>query len=189
MADSYSEEVKTLLQSYIDDDQNVEKLKTSLKSYSAASRYRLLMDIRGMRYASLSGVWNAAGLKDLEMIQLMLSGFTGDQLHDVVSIEDGYKETTLHEAAYSGSIDIVNYILDRVPQHLRFSLIKKQTIAQNTAVHLAAQEKHLDVVSAIIKHLSLPELVEVMKIKNIHKKTVRDMVPADVYARWIAEGW
>ena len=178
MAVRYSDEVKSLLQRYIDSmAEERQKLKQALQSISANNRYSLLMEVRGVKWSANTGLHLAARQNDLEMIKHMMLDFTTDQVYCVVSIETPTQGTSLHYAACNGHNDVIRYLLDRVPQQHMFESIGLEKANGNTALHDAAINKHKETVQLILSYLTPTEQLQLWSVRNEDNKSVAEMLP------------
>ena len=122
-------ELENAMKRYIDSDrsnrvEHRDRLRELLKNESVDTRYRLLMNVRGVEFNTSTGVHRAAYKNDLESIRYMLDGFPSDKKYDVLKIQRSDGSTPLHIAAFCGYSSIITYLMTDLSQQQKYDILK-----------------------------------------------------------------
>ena len=142
-------ELENAMKRYIDSDysnraERRDRLRELLKNESVDSRYRLLIDVRGVLNNTWTGLHKAADANDLESIRYMLDGFPSEKKYNVLKIQDSYGIPPLNKAAYWGHSSIIAYLMTDLSQQQKYDTLKIQDRWGNTALHDAASENKVE---------------------------------------------
>ena len=176
MSAVYSEELKRMVQQYIDDNREVvDKLRNVLESTSVDIRYSLIKDVRGVRWSG-NVLHESAYRKDVEMMKRLLHEFSSDQMWQVLRMGAGYGSTPLHWAAFLGSTDAAKYLLESTPQQFRYEYLEMKDVVGDTALHWAAYYNHLQIVQVLLSFLPPQQQLSLLKVTNNENQSVTDLL-------------
>jgi len=89
-----------------------------------------------------------------------------NRFFQLVMLEDNQKNTVLMKATLSGLIDVVEVLVESIPESERYSLLAAMDKSQNTAVHQAICKGHVDIVQLFMKSLHPDSLHKILIRKN-----------------------
>ena len=166
------------------------RLRKLLTNESVDNRYDVLMNVRGVKYSTWTGVHAAALDDDLESIRYMLDGFPSDKKYNVLKIQNVDGRTPLHWAAYRGHSSIITYLLTDLPKQQKYNILKIQDRCGDTALHCAASENSVEAYRVIVASKPYHLLLELLNIKNNDGNSAADIRPElnDEFSLSIAQG-
>ena len=180
---------------YIDSDrsnrvEHRDRLRELLKNESVDTRYRLLMNVRGVKHSRRTTLFEAVYANDLESIRYMLDGFPSNKKYDVLKIQRSDGGTPLHWVAYLGYLSTITYLITDLSQQQKYDILKIQNDNGNTALHEAASENRVEVYRVILASVPYHLLLELLNIKNKDGKSAADIRPElrDEFTLSIAQG-
>jgi len=84
----------------------------------------------------------------------------------LLMLEDKQKQTVLMKATLQGLIDVVEVLVESIPESERYSLLAAMDESKNTAVHQAICQGHVDIVQFFIRSLHPDSLYKILIRKN-----------------------
>ena len=151
------------------------RLRKLLTNESVDNRYDVLMNVRGVKYSTWTGVHAAALDDDLESIRYMLDGFPSDKKYDVLKIQKSDGRTPLHIAACYGYSSIIAYLITDLSQQQKYDILKIQDQRGDTALHEAAYMNRVEAYRAILASVPYHLLIELFNIKRNDGKSAVDI--------------
>ena len=132
----------------------------------------------------------AADDDDLDVIKILLDGFSSDKKYAVLKLQNGYGQMPLHIAAYYGYSSIITYLMTDLSHQQKYDILKIQNKFKNTALHEAACENQLKAVQVILSSVPSELQIQLLNIKNKERKTAADVRPeiAIGYSMLLSQG-
>ncbi|XP_067944598.1 uncharacterized protein [Watersipora subatra] len=151
--------------------EQTERMREVLKNAGAESRYDMLMKIRS-EAAKCTPIHRAAAWNDRESTRHMLAGFSTDQRHMILKIQNQGAKTAAHFAAQEGHTEMLFCLLHDLSSGHRFEILKLQDVDGNTALHDAAICKDVNALGILLAAVTPEHKDQLLRIKNNRHKTV-----------------
>ena len=162
--------------------------------------YNSLYELRDILQTEENGnmlsVWELAVSNGfIEIVQVLLYPFRNNKrlLQEMILKTDRYRRTALHHtAALDGFVPMIKVLLKpfiKTRNKKLINFISKQDIEKKTALHLAAENGHYNVIVELIKHLKKnPKfLTKIISKQDIRKKTALHLAAENGHYNIIVE--
>ena len=182
-----SSDLANAMKKYIDSDwsrivERRDRLRELLRNESVDTRYRLLMNVRGGKYKTWTGVHKAVyeqavSFNNLASIRYMLDGFSSNKKYNVLKIQNSDGSTPLHTAAYCGYSSIITYLMTDLTKQQKYDILKIQDQSGNTALYEAASNNRVEAYRAILASVPYHLMLQLLDIKNKYGESAADIKP------------